>query len=303
MKLITHIVNHRNFLLLFSLLLGYLLGEYTRPLAEISIYILAVTMTFSMSALSFGALKKPVFVLKTFLSSFGLNYLLFGGLLIAGAYVIFGHQAIFSGFVLLAASPPGPSVIPFSYSLRGNLAYSTAGVFLLHLAAVFVAPFIILTFAGEYHVPLDTVSWILVKVILVPFILSRFLRHPRIISGIDRFRPAVVNWGFFWVVMPILGLSKATIQAQAPDLWASFIMMFVLMFGGGTLYQFIMRKLKFSQSFITSSTLMYSTKNSAFAAVASFSVFPPESSVPAAVHAVLVTLYFVLLGYISRKAA
>lgn len=301
MKLITRVVKHRNFLLLLSLLLGYILGERTKPVADVGVYILAIAMTFSMSAMSFNALKNFSFVLKTFLSSFLLNYLIFGGLMMLMAFLVFRDDAVFLGFVLLAASPPGPSVIPFSYSLHGDLAYSTVGVFLLHLASVFIAPLIILLFAENYHVSSTTIIWILIKVIVIPFIISRLLRHRRIIKSVDRYRSGVVNWGFFFVVMPILGLSKNVIQTQLSLVLISFIILIVLMLGGGLLYQSLMRKLKFSNAFIGSSNLMYSTKSSAFAAVAAFSVFPPESSIPAAIHAVLVTLYFIFLGYSSRK--
>jgi hypothetical protein len=46
---------------------------------------------------------------------------------------------------------------------------------------------------------------------------------------------------------------------------------------------------------------MFTTKSSAFAAVASFSLLPRETALPAAIHAVFVTVYFIVYESILRK--
>jgi hypothetical protein len=46
---------------------------------------------------------------------------------------------------------------------------------------------------------------------------------------------------------------------------------------------------------------MFTTKSSAFAAVASFSLLPRETALPSAIHAVFVTLYFIIFEMVMRR--
>ena len=302
MNLILKTLTHRNFLLILSLSLGYLLGDLTKPIAEWGRFFLALTMTFAMSSMSFNSVSNIRIVSNAFLKSFLLNYILFGGLLLLGAFLFFNEDAVFIGFVLLAASPPGPSVIPFSFVLKGNVPFSSMGVFLLHLVALLIVPLLLFVFLREKSINLIELMSLLTQTIIIPFILSRFLRYRHWISRVDKIRPYAVNWGFFFVILPILGLSKAGIHNNPSLVVNSFIFLAIIMVGGGFLLRRILRWKNIDQSFISSYTLMYSTKSSAFVAVAVFSVFPPESSIPAAIHAVWVTLFFMILGWISQKS-
>ena len=67
------------------------------------------------------------------------------------------------------------------------------------------------------------------------------------------------------------------------------------------LFNIISNKLKVERSTTIAANLLFTTKSSAFAAVASFSLVPPEAGLPLAIHAVFITLYFIIYDFILNK--
>lgn len=302
LKQIARIVNHRNFILSLSLVMGFLLGENTAGLASVSVWILALVMVFSTSGFSFSEWKPWKQTAGIMLQSFLLNYLLFGILLIGVGFLFFSSELMITGLILLAVSPPGPSVVPFTAVMKGDVRYAVTGVFGLHLLAIAITPIALYFLLGESAISPMAVVVIMLKVIVGPLIVSRLLRHPKLLPTVEKIRGNVINWGFFLVVMPIVGLSKGLIL-QSPDLvLLNSLLFFALMFGGGFLFNLVATKLGAKQNRIVAANLMFTTKSSAFAAVASFSLLPRETALPAAIHAVFVTVYFIVYESVLRKS-
>ena len=186
--------------------------------------------------------------------------------------------------------------------MKGDLKYAVSGVFGLHLLAILVTPFALIFLLGKSAISPEAVVIIMAKVIVGPLIISRFLRHRKVYPKVEKMRGHFINWGFFLVVMPIVGLSKNLILSNPAYLWYNIIIFTVLMFGGGLVFNLISKALKNSTGRIIASNLMFTTKSSAFAAVASFTLLPRETALPAAVHAIFVTVYFIVYdGIIKRK--
>ncbi len=294
-------LNHHNFILSLSLILGFLLGDYTEYIASISVWFLALVMIFSTSGFAFSEWKPWKQTAEIIVQSFLLNYVLFGILLIGVGFMLFSNELMITGIILLAVSPPGPSVVPFSAVMKGDVRYAVTGVFWLHLLAIAITPIALFFLLGESAISPMSVVVIMLKVVVGPLIISRLLRHPKLLPTVEKIRGNVINWGFFLVVMPIVGLSKGLIM-QSPDLvLLNSLLFFVLMFGGGFLFNFVASKLGAKQNRIIAANLMFTTKSSAFAAVASFSLLPRETALPAAIHAVFVTVYFIVYESLLRK--
>jgi BASS family bile acid:Na+ symporter len=297
-----HILNHRNFILSLSLILGFILGENTILLADYSVWILALVMVFATSGFAFSDWKPWTKTLGQITHAFFLNYILFGLLLIGSGYLFFSDEMMIAGLVLLALSPPGPSVVPFTAVMKGDLKYAVTGVFGLHLLSIVVTPFALMWLLGKSAISPEAVIIIMAKVIVGPLIISRFLRHSKIYPTVEKVRGHVINWGFFLVVMPIVGLSKGLILGNPEFLWLNILIFTVLMFGGGLLFNLISKLLKIDNGRTIAANLMFTTKSSAFAAVASFTLLPRETALPAAVHAIFVTLYFIVYdGLVKRN--
>lgn len=197
------ILNHRNFVLSLAIVTGLILGKQTEFLSDISTWTLALVMVASTSGFTFRSWIPVKKALVPIGLSVLLNYLLFGMLVIGLSRLFFPGEEnfpIWMGFVLIAAAPPGPSIIPFSTMLKGDINFSVSGVLGLHLVAMILAPAIVWIFLGESVINPYKIFEILVVLILIPLMISRLLRHPKVLPTVDKVRSIVVKWGFFLVI-------------------------------------------------------------------------------------------------------
>ncbi|HSV89111.1 MAG TPA: hypothetical protein VLH61_10765 [Bacteroidales bacterium] len=302
---ILQFINHRDFVLSLALVVGFIFGERLRFLAEISVYSLGVVMIFATSGFSFRNWWPLQKVVAPLAWSALLNYLVFGIVVLVLGWLLMGNEAYFPYFVgmaLLVASPPGPSVVPFSALLKGDEKFSVTGVFGLHLFAMIFAPAIMFLLLGQAKInPLD-IFLIMIKTILLPLLISRVLRLPFLVGRVTRAKDSVIKWGFFLVIAPIMGMSAEVLFAELYSLaLITGIFVFAMYFVGFG-YFALMRKLGYARPFLVSSTFMLTTKSSAFAAVTAFTFFgdDPRVALPAAIVSVLVTLFVIVFsGYLK----
>lgn len=298
MERLLKVVNHRDFVLILAIVVGLSLGGRTRFLADISVYTLALVMVFSTTGFSFQSWKPVKNVLRPLGLAVLLNYFVFGFVLIAMAWLFFGearYSAFFIGFVLLAASPPGPSAVPFAAMLDGDDHFSVTGVFGLHLLAMVLTPLILLVFLGQSLVHPTAILKILVQLIVIPLAISRLLRHPRLLPRVEKVQHTIIKWGFFLVVVPIMGMSAPLFFSQPVSVVKISIVVITAMYLLGFSYHVLMDRLGRKRPFIVSSTLLMVTKSSAFAAVVAFSFFGsrPGVALPSAVVSLFVTLFII----------
>ncbi len=288
-------ISHRNFLLSSALVIGLLLGKNTWILPDASVYILALVMIFATSDFSFRSFANPVESLKTLSITFFLNYVVFGGLLLLISHFLFPGSELWIGCVLLAASPPGPSVVPFTAIMKGDVSFGVIGLFGLHLVAIIAAPMILLFFTGNEVSPY-IILLILLKTVIIPLLLSRPLRHPVLIPHVRKIKGKIINWGFFLIIVPIVGQSTR-VMSENPDLiWQSIVLFILTMFVTAAAFLIISLHLRIPGSRTIASIFFLTTKSSAFAAVVVFAMENEAAGIPAAVHAFFVTLFFLLFS-------
>ncbi len=310
MKQFLQVINHRDFVLVLALVVGFILGERTQPLAEISIWTLALVMVFSTTGFSFRSWIPLKNALIPFAISALLNFGLFGVVIISLSWLFFqdAYFSFYVGLVLVAAAPPGPSVVPFSALINGDNNFAVTGVFGLHLLAMLLTPAILLVFLGQALINPVKIFQIMAQLILTPLIISRILRHPRILPKVESIRNTVIKWGFFLVIVPIVGMSAPVFFDEPMSVLKIYGVVFFAMFIMGSVYHYAMIKMGRDRGFIISSTLMMVIKSSAFAAVAAFTFFSDDARValPAAVVSVFVTLFIIfyamLVRYSDRKS-
>ncbi|MPM02500.1 hypothetical protein SDC9_48749 [bioreactor metagenome] len=295
------ILNDRNFILISAILLGFILGTRTTFLSKYSVWILAMVMIFATSGFSFMEWRHVGKTFRIIGLSFLLNYVILGILLIASGFLLFENKIIITGIILLAISPPGPSVIPFTSALKGNISFAVTGVFGLNLIAIIVTPLSLLLFAGESDINPQKVISIILMVIVAPLIISRVLRRTPIMPAVEKVRGKVINWGFFFIILPIVGMSKALITNNPEIVLLSSLLFAVVMFGGGFLFNRISEKSGMDKQTSIAASFMFTSKSSAFAAVISFSLLPPESGLPLAINSVFLALYFIIFNFLVNK--
>ncbi len=190
------IFTNRNFILLLSLVLGFILGDYTVHLASVSVWILALVMVFPTTGFSFTDWRPIGKTIRIVGVSFLLNFVIFGLLLFGAGLLFFEDKLMITGILLLVISPPGPSVIPFTAAMKGNLSFAVTGVFGLHLISIIVTPIALLLLLGDSAISTQSVLTIIITVIVFPLIISRILRRTRLMPAIKTIRGHVINWNF-----------------------------------------------------------------------------------------------------------
>ena len=294
-----HFAGHRNFLLSLALILGLVLGKNTWILPDISVYVLAVVMTLAMSGFSFSVFRKPVEASKMTGLAFLLNYIVFGGVLLLTAHLIAPGSELWLGCVLLAASPPGPSVVPFTAIMKGNINLAVIGLAALHLLALFFAPLILIMLTGNNLIDPKIIVVILAKTIIAPLIFSRPLRNRHILPHVEKIRGKLINIGFFLIIVPIVGQSAHVMILNPALICQSMLIFAVTMFLSALVFHIMATKIGMKTESIIASVFFLTTKSSAFAAVVVFALNEETAGIPAAVHAFFVTIFFI--GYSALK--
>ncbi len=269
---------------------------------EYTLYVLAIVMVFSTTSFKFSTLKDYKFFTKTTLISFFLSYILFGAILLGLAYLIIDEKELFWGFVVIAATPPGVAVIPFTFIFKGNSNFSLVGILGVYLLAILFSPLIINLFVKGAEVNVGELIMITVEIIVIPIILSRILLIKKIKPTVEKIRGKVVNWGFAIIVYTVIGLNRNAIFADTSLLLKISLIFLVSMFLAGFLYEFLLKK-KIDKKTRISQNLMFTIKSSGYAAGTALTVFGERSALPSAFMAVFVLLYLILYGiYVDKQA-
>lgn len=294
------ILSHRNSLLVSALIMGLFLGDNLWILPQASVYILAAVMSFASVDVSFSVFKNCSQSLKSLTMTFFLNYIVFGGSLIFLAYVFFPGSEIIAGCILLAASPPGPSVIPFTSLMKGDVNRAVIGLSGLHLIAVVLAPVILILFGMQTAVEPTIILVLMLKTIVVPLIISRILRHKLLFNTVKAIKGKVINWGFFLIILPIVGLSRQVMFENLNLIWESMLLFAVVMLAWPVIFHWISFQIYTPRETVIADTFFLTTKSSAFAAVVVFATGNAAAGIPAAVHAFFVTIVFLVYSSLYK---
>lgn len=291
------IIRNRNTILIFAVLAGLVFGKSAGPLQSYTIWVLAIVMLVSTTGITVRSLVPLRNTLSTFGVSILFNYVIFSAVAIFLAYLFFPLGAYFMGFVVIAFSPPGIAVIPFSQILHGNGDYTILATMGSYIAAVVLLPWIFSLSPGGAELDRLDILLFLGKIIVAPLILSRFLLFKSIKPIVESIRGRVTDWGFAFIIFVAVGLNRHVFFDISDILIKSVIIIVLLTFGLGALYTWLNRKFEWVNSQTeVSQKLLLTIKSSGFTATTSLALFGKEAAVPSAVMAVMVLVYLIYLG-------
>jgi BASS family bile acid:Na+ symporter len=224
--------------------------------------------------------------LKGALIGLGLNYLVLSSLII-GLSSFLGDESLRQGFVVMAAVPPAVAVLPLTKLLKGDSCLSLYAETVCYLASLILMPGIIFAFTSRTDVSLSYISEISLLLILLPIIVSRFLRGYRL----DTVPP--INLGFFLVTYTVIGLNT---QAIFGDVTAVALIAFVRTFVIGAVVFSITSLAGEEAEKRVSYTLLASFKNLGMAAAVSLILFGPKAGIPAAVCILAETSFYIFFA-------
>ncbi len=300
MKLFFKIIQNRNAILISALFFAFLLPESAQYTKKYTLYILALVMIFSMTGIQLKLLKNFKSTFKVSLEATFLNFILQAIILLGISYFIFDKN-IFNGFVIIAATPPGVAVIPFTYTFKGNLNYSFRAILGTYLISIFLSPLIIYMFSeGVILDPLIIVGVIL-KIIIIPLLLSRILLIKKVYPITEKIRGKIIDWGFALIIYTAVAVNRNLILSDYITVLKSVGVIFTSIFAIGLIYLYLNRK-KSDKKLIISKNLILTVKSSGFAIAVTLILFEAKSAVPAAVLSIFVLLWLITLNiYYSKK--
>ena len=119
MVTIQHLLRNRNSILILSLAAGLIWGKGAQWTETITLPALAVVMTLSVMGITGNTFRS----LRTFttpaLTGIAMSYVVLGGVILGLSKLIIHDEALWTGFVILAAVPPCCSSYPiYDFSQR-----------------------------------------------------------------------------------------------------------------------------------------------------------------------------------------
>ncbi len=276
---------------------GMLFGNVATPLEPYTIWVLALVMLVSTTGISFKSLVPFSNTLKIFGAGILFNYVVFASIAILLAWMLFPAGPYFMGFVVIAFSPPGIAVIPFSQILHGNSNYTILATLGSYIAAVFILPWVFDLFPAESSLQRMDILVFLLKIIVAPLILSRFLLIKPIRPYVEKSRGRITDWGFAFIIFVAVGLNRHVFFEFSDVLLKSVLLLFVLTFVLGFLYNKLNRKFHWVDlKTEVSQNLLLTIKSSGFTATTSLALFGKEAAIPSAVMAIMVLVYLIYLS-------
>ena len=231
-----------------------------------------------------------------------LHYLVYGTLLLTMSWLFTDNPDLWIGFVVIAATPPAIAIIPFSFNLKGDTNFSIIGVFGGNLLGILITPLIFLLFSGKGLIDPLALIRILFTMLIVPLFISRIFRHEKIYAAIEKARGTVIDYGFFFVAVTIIGLSRDLLFNYPGLILIPAMILFFVQFVMASLFKLSMRKIIPDKKRTMSLSLMLTVKNAGFAAVVAIALFEePKVFLPAAILSVLMPLFYIYESNFSNK--
>jgi BASS family bile acid:Na+ symporter len=261
---------------------------------------LAVVMTVSMIEINNRSFLPLKSALKPALFILILNNILFSLISLIPAYFFIKDPELWKGFVIIAASPAGVAIAPFTGILGGDKAFSLKGVIISHLLAILIIPIYGYLFIGVNFIQPIKLLILLSELIIAPFLISRLIIKLNAGKYILRFRGPLVNWGLFFVILTVIALNRSYIFAYPLEAGIVSIIAFFVVFGTGLLIELIFKKSKILFKNKSSLILFATVKNGGFAAAAALSLSGERASLPSALMSVVIIIYLI---YLSLRAS
>jgi len=293
-------VLNRNAILVIAVIAGIIVGEHANSLKFLTFPALALTMTFSMTGMSLVQLRSEPHIYKPMLTGIALNYVAFSAVMLPLAYWLMPTKELFYGFVIIAATPPGVAIIPFSFILRGNVVYAIISVTGAFLGSILIAPIMVKLFAASSGINPTDLLFMTLQLVVAPLIVSRFLLWKPIKPLIEKIRGKVVDWGFAIIIFVAVGLNRQVLFSSPALLLSIAGILIVTIFGLGHYTNVVAKKLRISQDKRIPMAMLVGIKSSGFSVFTALTLFGKEAAIPSAVMAVVVLLYLIFLSIKSK---
>ena len=286
----------RNFILPLAFILGLLFPQLAQMTKPLTIPALAVVMTVSIVQIPTGEMIKLKNLMRPLALGILFNYLLLSSLILTLMYFFHFAEPIKIGVILVASAPPGIAILPFTSILAGNSALSLFAVFGTYLSSMIIMPGLIWSLIGVTSFPFSKLAIALIELIILPVILSRLLLIKDFYKRIANKKGMIVNWGFFFVFLSVVGLNRNAFFEKPDALLKLFLIAFIGTFMMYFLINKFLKKINTNQEEIVSMALLSTFKNSGFSAAMALVLFDKIAAIPSAIFTLTYAVYMIWLG-------
>ncbi len=169
------LLRNRNFILILSLATGLIWGKGAQWTETTTLPALAIVMTLSVMGIKGDTFRSLRTFITPALTGIVMNYVVLGGIILVLSKLFIHDEALWSGFVILAAVPPAVAVIPFTFFLKGDTDFSLIGTISAYLGALLITPLMVLLFIGTSFVDPLKLMIIPIELIFAPLLFARIL--------------------------------------------------------------------------------------------------------------------------------
>lgn len=293
-------LRNRNVIFSLAMAAGLLFPGAAPAMKHLILPALALAMTLSTMEIGNEVFSRPRSLLLPALLGIIMSYIVLGNVIIGLSALLIRDEALWTGFVLLAAAPPAVAVIPFSGFLRGNGPLALIGTVGAYLGALVITPLITVTLLSTAAFDPFKVILITLELIVLPLTFSRLLIRKGWREKIDPYRGTIVNWSFFTVLYTMVGLNRDILLGQTWSLLPVVFIALLSMFLLGFLIDWVCSLFHIPKETRMSLVLLGTLKNQGLSSGLALTLFSQETAIPSTVATMIMIGYIVWLDFKKR---
>lgn len=299
MALLNVLVNVR-YWILAGVICAFLIGSVGDIASTLLIVVLIIQMSLSMEGLTLRTKDisdNSKGIILSLVSCFVISS---GSALLMGLFFKSAYPDIWSGWVMLAATPCAVSVITFALYLKGDIKLSILATTVIYFCALIFTPLMTYIFAGDAVNPLQILKYV-VLFIVIPLVATYPLKRLHLNRDV---KVIGINMMMFTMVLLSVGFnrdyffSEPTIVAYIA--LASFVRIFIV----SLVMFYIMKRAEVQRDKAFVYLGMAVWKNSGLASTLCILLLAdaPEAVLPCVISLLVETIWFGLLsGYFNKK--
>jgi len=301
LSFLNRLLKNSNLIFLVAFLLGLSFGGYASHLKGGILPALVLIMSFSTTQITFSELIHVKKYIYDILIVFVINYLFLSSLILLANHLLIKDHDLYVGFIVMAAIPSAVAVLPFTYLLKGEMMVALMGSTSLYLLALVVAPFLSFLLLDVEKIDAIKLISVLVQLILIPFLVSRFLLQWKVFHQIKGNLNIFVNLAFLLVIYVVIGMNRSTFLSHFDVLILVSLIAFLRTFVSGHLVDLFSRLFGVDRERRMSYVLFGSFKNLGVTAAIAIVLFNDRAAIPAAVTIPFELIFFVWFNYFQKR--
>jgi len=298
---IQYLLRNRNSVLILSLATGLIWGKGAQWTETTTLPALAIVMTLSVMGITGDTFRSFRTFITPALTGIVMNYVVLGGIILGLSKLFIHDEALWSGFVIIAAVPPAVAVIPFTFFLKGDTDFSLIGTISAYLGALLITPLMVLLFIGTSFVDPLKLMIITIELIFAPLLFARILIMTGIARLIEPIKGDITNWSFFLVSYTIVGLNQQVFLTQTLSLLPVAMISFASTFLLGWIIGLFCKIARLDKKKTTSIVLLGTLKNYGLAGGLALSFFDTKTAIPSTVSVVFMIFYIIWLEFRKNR--